>query len=270
MVNNINKKDCVKIIQLTDTHLFSNDSLLFGVNCNKTFDKVIDHIYKHELHDTDLILLTGDLSQDESQGSYQYLLNAFKPFQIPVIWIPGNHDNLNLMDATFSKSSFFFRMKQLELKHWIFIFLNTQLEGEINGFINQDDFISIKNGIENGALFNKKIALIMHHHPVSVDTPLIDKYIINNQEELWKNIRNSNVELAICGHVHGDYLIHHNNVKIESAPATCFQFKKGSTTLDIENLVGYKIHYFEQGNHHSKSVIWDVTNEISTNSKMAN
>ena len=28
----------------------------------------------------------------------------------------------------------------MNLKHWIFIFLNTQLEGSINGLIKQDDF----------------------------------------------------------------------------------------------------------------------------------
>ncbi|MBA2711277.1 MAG: metallophosphoesterase [Tatlockia sp.] len=259
MVNDIDKKDYLKIIQLTDTHLFSNDSLLFGVNCNRTFDIVTNNLFKNELHDTDLILLTGDLSQDESFGSYQHLINTFKPYQVPVFWIPGNHDNLNLMNIAFSVSPLFFRRDQLELKHWIFIFLNTQLEGSINGFINQHDLILIKNGIKKAALLNKKIALIMHHHPVSLGTPLIDKYFINNQEELWKIIGNTKVELAICGHVHGDYTLHHNNVKVESAPATCFQFKKGSTTLEIENLVGYKTHYFELGNHRSKSVIWDVT-----------
>ncbi len=268
MVNDFDKKDCLKIIQLTDTHLFSDDSLLFGVNCNRTFDIVTHNIFKNELQDTDLIFLTGDLSQDESLGSYQYLLNAFKPYQIPVIWIPGNHDNLNLMNTVFNLSPLFFRIDQIELKHWIFIFLNTQLEGSINGFINQNDLILIENGIKNATLLNKKIALIMHHHPVSVGTPLIDKYFINNQEKLWEIISHTNVELAICGHVHGDYTLYHNNVKVESAPATCFQFKKCSTTLEIENLVGYKIHYFEQGNHSSESVIWNVTNEISKNLKM--
>lgn len=263
MVNDFIEKDCLKVIQLTDTHLFSNDSLLFGVNCNKTFDIVTDHIFKNELHNTDLVFLTGDLSQDESAGSYQYLLNAFKPYQIPLIWIPGNHDDLNLMTTVFSQSPLFLRLNQIELKHWIFIFLNTQLEGSINGFIKQNDFELINNSIENAALSNKKIALIMHHHPAPVSTPLIDKYYINNQTELWDCISNSNVELALCGHVHGDYVFYCNNVKVEASPATCFQFKKGSTTLEIDNSLGYKIHYFEQGNHRSESVILDVMNETT-------
>ena len=46
MVNNIYKQDFLKIIQLTDTHLFSNDTLLFGVNCNRTFDTVTNNIFK--------------------------------------------------------------------------------------------------------------------------------------------------------------------------------------------------------------------------------
>ncbi|MBA2657646.1 MAG: metallophosphoesterase [Tatlockia sp.] len=262
MIDDFNK-DCLKIIQITDTHLFSVESLLFGVNCNRTFDFVTQQIFKNELHDTDLIILTGDLSQDESLGSYQYLVNSFKPYKTPIFWIPGNHDNVNFMNTAFNESPSFSRVNQLELKHWVFLFLNTQLEGEINGFINQDDFILIKNGIKNAESSKKKIALIMHHHPLPVGTPLIDKYTLNNQDDLWKIINHTKVELVLFGHVHGDYVQHHNNVKIESAPATCFQFKKGSTNLDIENVVGYKIHYFKQGNHSSKSVIWDLTDEVN-------
>lgn len=269
MVNNLLNKSTLKIIQLSDTHLFANNELLHGNDCNKTFDLIIERIFKTESHDTDCIFLTGDLSQDESIGSYHHLLNAFKPYQIPVIWIPGNHDNLDLMRSVFSNSSLFHKVNQLELKHWLFIFLNTQLEGSINGFINQDDLDSVKDGIKKAESLNKNIVLVMHHHPAPFSTPLIDQYGINNQEELWIHIINSNVKLLLCGHVHGDYILHYNNVKIESAPSTCFQFKKGSTTLEIENLIGYKIHYFEQENHRSKSVFWDATNEISESFKMA-
>ena len=38
-------------------------------------------------------------------------------------------------------------------------------------------------------------------------------------------VSGKNVKLVICGHVHEDYSFKHNNVMIESAPATCLQWK---------------------------------------------
>ena len=45
----------------------------------------------------DLLLLTGDLSQDETPESYQRLVSLIAPLGIPAYWIPGNHDNIPVM-----------------------------------------------------------------------------------------------------------------------------------------------------------------------------
>ncbi|MFA5961053.1 MAG: metallophosphoesterase [Tatlockia sp.] len=252
MVEKFYSQDRLKIIQLTDTHLVSNNSELFGFNTNDNFNRVMDSVFKKEINDTDFILLTGDLSQDETAGSYQYLLDAFQPCSIPVFWIPGNHDDFELMNTVFNQSSLFNFPKFIDLKHWIFLFINTQLEGSINGYINSNDLLMIKNQLSEAAEKNKNIVLVMHHHPTEVDTPLIDEYILNNREELWSIISDSRVKMIISGHVHGDYSFNHRGVKIECAPATCFQFQKGSTSLQIENSIGYKIHNFELGSVDNK------------------
>ena len=45
-----------------------------------------------QLSDLDLILATGDLSQDGSYESYQRLAKTLSGFRAPIYWLEGNHD----------------------------------------------------------------------------------------------------------------------------------------------------------------------------------
>ena len=257
MGNNPQKKDSIKIIQITDSHLFSsNDELMIGHKNNMNFYDVINKIKNIHLSDTDFIFFTGDLSQDQTSKSYEHITYALQSMNIPIYWIPGNHDDNNIMIDVFLNNDLFKNEKYIELKHWIFIFLNTQKIGSENGFLDRDEIFFIKNKLIKNISKNKKIALVMHHHPIPFNTPLIDSYTLENHDELWSTIKDSTVKMIMCGHVHGDYSFTENNIQIESAPATCFQFKKGASTLAIENNIGYKIHYFCHNNVHSESDIW--------------
>ncbi|KTD36152.1 3',5'-cyclic adenosine monophosphate phosphodiesterase CpdA [Legionella nautarum] len=256
MENDFSTKEKLKILQITDMHLFSTNPCLFGINPNKNFNEVMRAVFNQEIKDTDFILLTGDLSQDETADSYQYLVESFKHCEKPVFWISGNHDNEKLMTEVFSQLASFKRGKFLELNDWIFLFINSKLEGSENGYLSQDELKELEKKLK---LCHKNVALIMHHHPTPVNTPLIDKYILNNREELWEIISNTKVKLIITGHVHGDYTLAKNDIKIECSPATCYQLKKGTSTLEIDHAVGYKIHYFDKSEYYSKAVVWEFS-----------
>lgn len=127
----------MKIIQITDTHLFSNDSSeIFGVKSNITFKKVIDKILTEEIHDTDLIFLTGDISQDETVESYKKVVHHLSNINLPVYWIPGNHDDPVVMKLVFGKAKNFYRKTALTFSHWHFIFLDTKICGREDGYLS--------------------------------------------------------------------------------------------------------------------------------------
>src|SRR3989338_1097419 len=101
----------------------------------------------------------------------------------------------------------------------------------------------------NLCLKNKKIVLVMHHHPFPTKTPLIDQYILKNTNELLETICNHNITLIVCGHVHNDYKIKYNGITLETSPATCLQFKKGASEIEIEKKFGCKVYFFENENY---------------------
>ncbi|TAK74141.1 MAG: phosphodiesterase [Gammaproteobacteria bacterium] len=250
----------MKIIQISDTHLFATEHLtMFGVKTNIKLQEVIKNVTEEEI-DADMIFLTGDISQDETFQSYQKAVHYFSKLNIPIYWIPGNHDNVTQMEAAFKSDIKFIRTEQLSLPNWDFIFLNTKKEGTGLGYLSESDLQRLKNKLSITA--DKNIAIIMHHHPIEVGTPLIDHYILQNKSEFWDIVAGTQVKLIMCGHVHGDYKLKYQNIMIESAPATCLQLQKGTQELKIDNQIGFKIYFFDENTYHTISKMW-LGNEVA-------
>src|SRR5205823_9884650 len=217
----------VKVIQISDTHLFSDDEFeIFGVKSNIKFKEVMKRIFNEDSHNADMILLTGDMSQDETAESYRLITENLSTLDLPVYWIPGNHDDLEKLTVIFQKAKNFNRVNHLTLLNWHFIFLNTKIEGRDDGYLSHSELSMLKDELRSSPA-DKKIAIVMHHHPTPVGTPLIDNYILKNSKDFWDIVIGTNVRLIICGHVHGDYQLEYNNIMIESSPVTCLQWIKG-------------------------------------------
>jgi Icc protein len=246
----------VKIIQISDTHLFAKDELeIFGVKSNHKFSEVMQKILDEDSHDTDMIFLTGDISQDETTESYQLIAKSLSSFNIPIFWLPGNHDNLVLADEVLQQAKSFNRVSKLALEKWHFIFLNTKIDSVNDGQLSQSELNMLSHELLE-CPEDKKIAIVMHHHPAPVNTPLIDNYILKNKDDFWKIITGTKVELVICGHVHGDYSFKYNNIMIESSPATCLQWEKGAKDLKFDMRTGYKIYHLNDNGYMATAKMW--------------
>ena len=90
-------------LQITDMHLFANpEQTLLGVNTDATFNAVVD-LALEQHPKPDVILLTGDLSQDETIPAYERIAERLKGFHCPKYWIPGNHDDTDYINKVFSQ-----------------------------------------------------------------------------------------------------------------------------------------------------------------------
>lgn len=101
----------VRVLQLTDCHLFADESKdLLGVNTSESFKAVVEAV-RAQNFDYDFIAFTGDISQDYSATSYQHFANIISVLHKPVFFLPGNHDDGPLMYAS--------------LKDWVLMLLKT-------------------------------------------------------------------------------------------------------------------------------------------------
>lgn len=246
----------ITALQLTDSHLFADDNAtLLDVPTNKNFYKTLERIKQQKI-DFDFILLTGDLSQDGTATSYQILRDKLASLKKPIYWIPGNHDNVGIAREILSQSPLFHEKNHLQLLDWNFIFLDTTMPQQAEGHLNQEQLTALT---EQLATVQGWTVIVMHHHPLPTGTPLIDRYILQEHERFWQTIvPYSQVRLVICGHVHGGYHWEHDDIAVESAPATCLQFPQGAITKNtIERKIGYNIYKFDTHTYEVDTYLWD-------------
>ena len=85
------------VAQITDLHLFAAiDRQLLDLPTHDSLQAVLERLAKLQPK-PDILLLTGDLSQDGSHKSYERLQDLLVPFEIPTYWLAGNHDRLPVM-----------------------------------------------------------------------------------------------------------------------------------------------------------------------------
>ncbi|HEY9846754.1 MAG TPA: metallophosphoesterase, partial [Candidatus Caenarcaniphilales bacterium] len=93
----MSKSPALVIAQLSDLHLFAEvEQQLMGVVTFDALQAVLEHLQALQPQ-PDILLLTGDLSHDETQASYECLQDLLALLKIPVYWLAGNHDSLPLM-----------------------------------------------------------------------------------------------------------------------------------------------------------------------------
>jgi len=234
-----NSRDCLRIIQLTDTHIFAeNAGKLLGLNTRESFEAVLARLMQEEIA-PDLILATGDLSQDASEESYQYLLEKLQPLNIPCFWIPGNHDKPEVMQKILNHGNMMFE-PHIVAGNWQIVMLDSSVPGKVYGNISEPQLDFLQQRISNNQ--QRHSLVVMHHQPVAVGSQWLDGLGIKNAPELFNAVASNDKETCfLWGHVHQDFVGEQAGVQLISTPSTCVQFKPGSTEFSAgDEAPGYR------------------------------
>lgn len=237
----------LRIIQISDTHLYADPlKALLGVPSQKSLEAVIQLLQK-EAGPIDLILHSGDLSQDGSEASYIRLAEMLKIFNVPVYCVPGNHDNAKVMNVLYPRETIS-NHKHIVLKNWHMILLNSQKPGAVEGYLDSTQLQYLQHCLQ--AYPEHQAVIVFHHQPVPVGAQWLDNLGLTNADEFWETISHyPKVNTILFGHVHQEFERTVNGVYCCSPPATCFQFKRQQDTFGLEDLPqGYRwVHLYENG-----------------------
>lgn len=230
-----------KIAQISDTHLFSDKNTLHcGANVYQNLFHVLSHITSVEK--PDVIIFTGDLTQDHTDGSYQQFVDIFKQqnIKIPVHFIAGNHDEFSQL-ANHLIGHPFTSSKVLTNDSWQVILIDSKSETPA-GYVSKETLNWLNNQVET----NKHQLVMMHHHPIDVGYS-IDKHGLENKKMFWDTIdQNPTIKLLACGHVHNDLSILPEqsgySTPLYACPATSIQFDQTKDTSACNGQgAGYRI-----------------------------
>ncbi|MGB3191379.1 MAG: 3',5'-cyclic-AMP phosphodiesterase [Limnoraphis sp.] len=243
----------IQVIQISDTHLFANpDQKMMGLTTADSLIAVLDRIRQLNIN-PDVLLITGDLSQDETSKSYQQLQALIQPFNTPAYWIPGNHDDLSVAESIL-RTKLISAEKTLKMGNWKFILLNSQCPGKVHGELTPESLNDLDSQLQQHPEQPTLIAL--HHPPVLIGSEWMDKIKLRNSEDLFAVIdRYSQVKLVIFGHIHQEFETIRNGVVYWGCPSTCVQFKPQSVELTFDQVAtpGFRVlTLYSNGEYNSK------------------
>ncbi len=227
----------VSIAQLTDTHLFEDSAQsLLGIQTEASFQAVLVEI-KRNLSQLDLLLLTGDLTQDGSAASYDRLRKSLDNFAIPAYCLAGNHDDLPMMQTQLP-SEYVHLSRSLDLGNWKILLLSSVVVGAVHGYLADSELIWLEEMLKANP---DRPTLITFHHPaVPIGSRWIDDICLENQDQFWAICdRYPQIEVVLNGHAHQDfdqiYETPHNSVRCLVTPSTCIQFQPNNHKFQIDS-----------------------------------
>ena len=219
------------IAQVSDTHLFADlNQTLMGFPTGKSFQAVLAQIQKIQ---PDLLLFTGDISQDETLTSYQHFLDLVAPLNIPTHWIPGNHDRLPLMESLLNQNSISAE-KSVQVGGWHLLLLNSMIPGKVYGQLSPETLKWMEQQLQTYRDLPTLIAL--HHPPFPIGSAWMDKIGLHQADHLLSIIdRHPQVQLVVFGHIHQEFQQQRRGVTYLGTPSTCVQFQPHNPNFGLAN-----------------------------------
>lgn len=247
----------IALLQLSDLHLLADKTaLLKGINPWQSLQRVLLAIRASGV-EFDHVVLTGDLTHDGLQQSYEHLAEALGPWADRIWAIPGNHDDRALLKRSFSRPHNGVSLggggsgtDSLLTDHvtfssaagqWRIIGLDTLVPGELRGEVGERQLAWLS--AELNEHLQAPTLIFLHHPPVEVRSAWLDKIGLTDREALTDLIAASpQVKLIGCGHIHQEFAFQLGQASVFAAPATSVQFKPGTDTLEVDDRPpGYRI-----------------------------
>ena len=216
---------------MTDLHLGpTEDYQCRDFNTLDSFKAVLE-AFESSSDGKEMILLTGDLASDAQPGAYQQLNKMLFHKKKQMIWLPGNHDDMALMQKYLPDYPY---LPVYEHEHWAVLMINSSVAGQPGGEISSQQLQQLKEQLEQ--LKDKYLLVAMHHSPVSLNSQWLDEHRISNHQKLHSLlVTNGNVKAVITGHIHQQFETDWEGIRVYSTPSTCFQFAENSDQFALSD-----------------------------------
>lgn len=227
----------MRLVQVSDCHLHADPHARSRAGFPlRQLEAVVEAVRGDR---PDAVIVSGDVSQDETAASYQHAHRIFSTFDCPWFWLGGNHDPPGLMEK------FQPLHDDIDLGVWRLLTLDTRVAGHAHGELGEQRLGQL---VERLADDQRPTLLAMHHPPLAVGSAWVDEIGLKDRETLWQALSSfPQVKVILCGHIHqaftGRRSLDHGDVMVYGCPSTTDQFLPGSDgfAVDEASRPGYRI-----------------------------
>jgi len=219
-----------RLLQVSDCHLARDPAASYrGQNADANLERLMEPAKRWA---PDLLVLTGDLAEDASIESYCRIRDWACRIGCPVAWIPGNHDDRDLMAPVFDEAGFE-SGPVIEAGAWQLALLDSAWPNDPGGELDEARLAPLAE-LDS----DRRAGIFVHHQPIPVGAAWIDKVGMRAAERLWARVRElSGIRFIAFGHVHQRFRQQVESVECLACPSTAAnslpataRFTPGETT----------------------------------------
>lgn len=218
----------MRIHQITDLHVPEPEvKSYFG----DVFENVIRQIAFIEFVNSDLLVISGDLTMADGSMAACDWIKSILPTDLRTVLIPGNHDDPAVLWSVFGQEicvdkRFFYTIDSED--DCKLIFVNSSTDHLPN---EQIDYLGEQ-------ACEKRSILFIHHPPDLVSSGFMSiNQPLQNYGEVSDAIRASTIDHVFCGHLHNTVNKECNGFNLHITPSPAFQVDLHAETFTMEKFV---------------------------------
>ncbi len=178
------------LLQLSDTHFAADPSELVGGRSPDARLSGVLAEWRRSGQSADLVVLTGDNTEDGSASAYARLREAVSTLGTRVLALSGNHDDPPLVAATFGDDTV------VDLGSWLVVGLDTSRPNQIHGTLDVGAAMALLDSLDG-----RPTVVAMHHPPKSRSTHVW--FQLEGAAAFLDGIeRRPQVRVVLSGHLH--------------------------------------------------------------------
>lgn len=221
----------LRVVQVSDCHLPLDPKTPYrGLSADRALASLLPPVRRWR---PDLVLLTGDVSEDGSAAAYGRAAAALSTLGAPVLALPGNHDDAGLMRRYFPLGPWDGPFSH-ESRGWQLLLLDSTEPGRVEGVLPGEALESARAELSRGRSPHALLAL--HHQPRPMGAEWIDRYPLEDPGPLRALVAaEPRMRCVTWGHVHQDFEVEEEGVLWLGSPSSVANSLPGSArfTLDV-------------------------------------
>lgn len=244
------------IAQLTDLHIREPQKLAYGRLDTSPYLRTCVESVLALRQRPDAVVLTGDLTDFGRPAEYAHLRALLAPLDMPVYFLPGNHDDRQNLRAAFPEHDYMqngeFIQYAVDIGELRLVALDTVIPQQSGGELCKARLQWLQETLE--ASEGRPVVIAMHHPPFRTLIGHMDKIGLQTGANELEGIvsQYKNIERIICGHLHRVIDVRFGGTIASTAPAPAHQ-----VTLDLDDNAestwmleppGFRLHAWDAQN----------------------
>lgn len=243
------------IAQISDPHLRPHGVLYQGVvDANAMLASAVQQLEMLSPR-PDLVILSGDVVDEGAVAEYDEARAILAKLTLPLVVIPGNHDERENFRDCFSDHAYLPKLGPL---HFVIddhgpvriIGLDVTIPGLHHGLVDERAAHWLDEVLAHAP--DRPTIIMMHQPPFATHVPYLDAYWCREGHRLAEVVsRYPAVERIACGHVHRFMLVRFGGTTLCTAPSTttaiALQLRPDARPASYIEPPGFLLHHWTKG-----------------------